>query len=748
MMKRTLFIPLITVAACAASEPLYSSNKATADRPVASSDAAEVASEERDRRTFDFSDIAIEGELTRPSGDLIASKPKPAERPAASHTPRTEAPPAAARPSTPAPSKEPARAPEPEPAPPPTDEPEVTVGIGYGAMGDADDGVSYGYGAGSSASAGSAGSGSTSLGSAEGSSAGGGYASGTVSGSGGLGTRGTGRGGGGASAGIGGLGKAARTKRGAAKPRARSSRESRPDRPARPTPRARRAPPSTTGVKAGAHDDNMQFNAFLDFLDDNDAEGLRHDVSLRKIIRVTDETGLPLAGARVTAMDRGARLTQRTTYADGRAMLFPSSDRSLQNQDVEVRVDYRGERHTALLGSMDHVSEIRLPLRRVVDARVPLDIAFVLDTTGSMGDEIAQLKRTLEVINFQISHLSPRPSVRFGMVTYRDRTDDYRTRIVPFTSSVEAFAARLDRIGAGGGGDYPEDVQEGLHDAMRGLKWRDEGVRVAFLIGDAPPHLDYGQRYTYVDAMREAARRGIKIAAIGASGLNITGEVVWRQLAQYTMAPFVFLTRGEKGNSEGTPSSVSHHVGSNWVADNLDAIIVRMVKVELAHYGPRGAPSREDYFSALHRPGTDAEVVLDDLFSQSIKQLTDYAVERIDPRTPTLVLPVSATAKKLDGVAGKLESRLSLALATSPRFQLLERARLGALLSATANQLSSTYDAERMIEVGKLVPARLAVLSHIESSREGPLEMMVKLVRLETGEVLSLSLLKIDRELI
>jgi hypothetical protein len=129
-----------------------------------------------------------------------------------------------------------------------------------------------------------------------------------------------------------------------------------------------------------------------------------------------------------------------------------------------------------------------------------------------------------------------------------------------------------------------------------------------------------------------------------------------------------------------------------------------------------------------------------------VKQLVDYSVERIDPRTPTVVLPVSV--KKATKGADKLERRLMLGLSRRGQFQLLERKDRNELLGRLAEQLSDKYDADRVTEVGKLVPAKLAVLSRLEPGDEGQMEMLVKLVRLETGEVLSLSLLKIDRALL
>lgn len=516
-----------------------------------------------------------------------------------------------------------------------------------------------------------------------------------------------------------------------------------------PVERPRSRPPAASpGVKAGAADDNLAFAAYLRFLNESrDLTPYSLDLSRRVIVRVQDRDGRPVHDAQVALQDDVGVFESRRTYADGRALLFMSEHPRASAQGVKVRVAYQGVQESVFVRSDGkHTVDVRLNVARAQAKQVPLDIAFVLDTTGSMGDELARLRQTLEVINFQIQNLSPRPDIRFGMVLYRDVGDDYRARSIPFTRDLKAFMQALNAVQAGGGNDYPEDVQEGLRIAMHDLKWRETGVRLAFLIGDAPPHTDYDQDYTYVSAMKEAAQRGIKIATIGASGLSKEGEVVWRQIAQYTMSPFVFLSYGEQGDSEGSASAVSHHVGSNWVAENLDAIIVRMVKTEMAHLTERGAPVHEDYFSASRTMTMPAEDVLEDLFSQSVKQLLDYSVERIAPRTPTVILPLSSKGKQLG--LDKLERRLQVGLSRAPAFQLIERKGVPELLHTLAQQLGERYDEAQVTEVGKMVPAKLAVLGHVEPSKDGPYEMLVKLVRLETGEVLSLSLLKIDRALL
>ena len=214
------------------------------------------------------------------------------------------------------------------------------------------------------------------------------------------------------------------------------------------------------------------------------------------------------------------------------------------------------------------------------------------------------------------------------------------------------------------------------------------------------------------------------------------------------MAPFVFLTYGESGDSEGTPSTVSHHVGSNWVAENLDAIIIRMVKVELAHYSPKGAQPKEDFFVAMNNPDVAADDVLEDLFRQSVKQLVNYCVLRIEPRTPTVVLPIKFMGKKLKAPSQKLENRLALSLVQSGKFQLMEKKDLPDLIKTLSDQYSLKYDGDKVAEMGKLIPAKLAIFTHVGGGGKDRVEVLIKLVRLETGEILSLSLLKIEAGLL
>jgi hypothetical protein len=119
------------------------------------------------------------------------------------------------------------------------------------------------------------------------------------------------------------------------------------------------------------------------------------------------------------------------------------------------------------------------------------------------------------------------------------------------------------------------------------VEWRSEDtVKLIFLVADAPPHLDYAQDYDYVEEMENAARNGIKIFPIASSGLDDQGEYIFRQLAQYTMGRFIFLTY-EGPTNAGAPGDVTTHHVEDYSVENLDDLLVRLVEEELAWQSPQ-----------------------------------------------------------------------------------------------------------------------------------------------------------------
>ena len=172
-----------------------------------------------------------------------------------------------------------------------------------------------------------------------------------------------------------------------------------------------------------------------------------------------------------------------------------------------------------------------------------IDVAFLIDATGSMGDEIDAVKEKIQDMISDIALGDPAPDVRFGIVAYRDRGDEYVTVVYELTDDIDRIIDNLSRIQADGGGDYPESLVEALHVTIHDLNWdRGEGVsRLVFLIADAPPHLDYAGDYDYVEEYQMAGEMGMAIHAIGASGLDQEGEKIFTEIAEGTGGGFQWL---------------------------------------------------------------------------------------------------------------------------------------------------------------------------------------------------------------
>jgi Mg-chelatase subunit ChlD len=214
-------------------------------------------------------------------------------------------------------------------------------------------------------------------------------------------------------------------------------------------------------------------------------------------------------------------------------------------------------------------------------SRAKLDLVFLVDATGSMGDEIDKLKSSLRSITEEVARLPSHPDLCLGLVAYRDRGDDFFVRSHDLTNDVNAYQGELNALQAGGGGDEPEAMNEALHEAVHHISWRgDQTTRLVVLVADAPPHLDYGGPQ-YDDDMLAALGKGIKLMGVGASGLNKQGEYIQRQMAQYTGGRFIFLTYADASNPASGPGRETVHDVRNYSVQTLDRLVVRLVREEL-----------------------------------------------------------------------------------------------------------------------------------------------------------------------
>jgi Mg-chelatase subunit ChlD len=183
-----------------------------------------------------------------------------------------------------------------------------------------------------------------------------------------------------------------------------------------------------------------------------------------------------------------------------------------------------------------------------------VEVAFVLDTTGSMGGLIQAAKEKIWSIAGTMAAAQPAPEIRMGLVAYRDRGDAYVTRVVDLSSDLDSVYATLMDFQAQGGGDGPESVNHALHDAVQKLSWSqdDQTYRVIFLVGDAPPHMDYPNDDKWPATLEVAQSRGIRVNTIQCGQMPATKEE-WRKIAHLGQGSFFQVEQAGSAVAIATP---------------------------------------------------------------------------------------------------------------------------------------------------------------------------------------------------
>lgn len=343
---------------------------------------------------------------------------------------------------------------------------------------------------------------------------------------------------------------------------------------------------SPSGVRTGEWDDNANFREYGRWLATEKGRGATSiDVSVRRFIVVRDVAGKPVPSCNVDVKDASGKTITLTTTSTGRALLFPRAE-GFRADDLTATANCQGARvaQSFRAAAGDGIVDLSLPTNRVFPDAQTIDVAFILDTTGSMSEEINALRDTLEKVASALGTVGIRP--RVGLVEYKDRGDAFVTRMHQMTTDVAGLQTRISALHADGGGDAPEHVNEALRVAVRSLKFRPESIaRLVFLVGDAPPHLDYANDEGYVKAMQQANHAGIQLFSIAASGMDPLGQVVFRQLAQYTAGTHMFVLRGGAGPQStggGDPRSSCGGTHTDYTSGNLDALILSKVRAAIA----------------------------------------------------------------------------------------------------------------------------------------------------------------------
>lgn len=202
-----------------------------------------------------------------------------------------------------------------------------------------------------------------------------------------------------------------------------------------------------------------------------------------------------------------------------------------------------------------------------------VNICFVVDATGSMGDEIQFLKAEVSNLMLNVQHSAPCADIKMASVFYKDNYDEYVSSFADFTDRIDDLQEFISKHNAGGGGDFPEAVDAGLDAALNKLSWSNTAsTKIIFLILDAPPHGD--KNIEIQKLVKQSAEMGIKIIPIVASGINKSTEYLMKYMAIVTQGDYVYLSdHSGVGNSHIKPTGIKENI--DLLENKLKEIILK-----------------------------------------------------------------------------------------------------------------------------------------------------------------------------
>ncbi|MBX2882155.1 MAG: VWA domain-containing protein [Granulosicoccus sp.] len=295
------------------------------------------------------------------------------------------------------------------------------------------------------------------------------------------------------------------------------------------------------------------------------------DLAERISINVTDSNNEPYSGANITLSDQGNDLLHLKTPATGTATIYPGFDELPATLTLTVSDRFGDVMNTQSinLADMGDTREINVALDSERQSTNELDLLLVIDTTGSMGDELSYLQAELSAILSRIKSNHPQVSLQAGLVVYRDIGDEYVVKSFQFTEDLDALQSTLNGQNHDGGGDYPEAMDQALAEALT-LNWREQSNKILMLVADAPPHNNKVSA-TWRSAVTARVEQ-IHIVPVAASGVASEAEFLMRAMAAITHSRYVFLTDDSGvGNPHEEPDV------SCYIVTRLDSLLVRIV---------------------------------------------------------------------------------------------------------------------------------------------------------------------------
>lgn len=332
-------------------------------------------------------------------------------------------------------------------------------------------------------------------------------------------------------------------------------------------------------LTAAEWNDNNHFDQWLDHLSQNQEnlpgifiqylEQWDLNTQNRVVVQVQKEE-TPVSGATVQILKEDVLCYTAVTDAKGNAYLFLKDVQ--ENDSLTVQVSSGSGNANQEITYTKGMDEVEITLNEATEKLDKLEIMFVVDTTGSMSDELLYLQSEIKDVITVIKQDNPDTDISVALLFYRDVGDTYVTRYFDFNADIDAVKADISAQTADGGGDFPEAVHTALSEAVAKQWSTGSTTKLLFHVMDAPPHDEDQIMDTYISSIETASQKGIRMVPVASSGIDRATEYLLRNEALLTGGTYVFLTNESGiGNSHLDPSI------EGYVVEYLNDLLVRII---------------------------------------------------------------------------------------------------------------------------------------------------------------------------
>lgn len=297
-------------------------------------------------------------------------------------------------------------------------------------------------------------------------------------------------------------------------------------------------------LTAGEWNDNENYDFLLNLISDQGTyseyvSAWKYNLIKKLDVIVSDNNG-PANNIPVTLTDNDGNVVATTyTDIDGCAYIYVNTSKGAPKK---CNATLNGETKSFDLDASSYAKTNEIIFYSEAKEVTKLDLCFVIDTTGSMSDELIYLQAELEDVIKTVSKDSA-VDIRLSVNFYRDEGDEYVTKIYDFSSDIPDMITILNQQLCAGGGDYEEAVHTVLDEAVNTLSWREDATKLMFFVLDAPAHREQnGVIESISNSLTTATEKGIRIIPIASSGVDKYTEFMLRGFSVITNGTYIFLT--------------------------------------------------------------------------------------------------------------------------------------------------------------------------------------------------------------